>query len=156
MRRIALFVIPFATACYTYAPIEVASVPNGTSVRARVIPAAAARIAPLVGSADARMVSGRLIENRPEGMIVEVPTIVPADIGTSIQILHQRVLIARTDLLELETRHLDPLRTGLLAGGAAIIVGGAAFRALKSNANSGRISPGGSTEIRILFLRISQ
>lgn len=151
MRRIALLAIPFATACYTYAPIESASVPAGTSVRARVTPGAAARLGPLIGAADTRLLSGKLIENGPDGMIVEVPTVVLADIGTSIQTLHQRVSIARTDLIELETRRIDPLRTGALAASVAIVVGSAAWRALKSNASSERIPPGGSTDFKVLL-----
>ena len=84
MRRFVLFALLFATACYSYAPIEESSAPVGTSVRARVTPSAATRIAPLINAAETRVLVGTLIQNGKEGMIVEIPTIIPAAIGTSI------------------------------------------------------------------------
>ncbi len=155
MRRLLLAVLPLCAGCYTYATIEPAAAVPGTSVRARISGAAAEKLVPILGSADARLVSGELIENGPASMIVEVPTVVTTGVGTSVETLHQRVSIARTDLIELEMRQVDRLRTGALLSGAALIIGSAAYKTLKDN-GSGERTPGGTgTDIRIPLFRFT-
>ena len=153
MRRFPLLLLPGLAACYTYVPIEPAAVAPGASVRVRVSTAAAARIAPLLGGADSRVVAGTMIESAPGGMIVEIPTIVPADIGSSFQTLHQRVSIPRDELVELEARELDRFRTGSLAAAVAIVVGTAVLKALKRDPALEKLPGGTSTDHRAPFLR---
>ena len=153
MRRCVPGVLLLA-GCYTYAPIEPAAARPGTGVRARITAEAGKQLAPLLGAADVRLLAGTLIENGPTGIIIEVPTIMPADAGITVQTLHQRVSVSRADLLELETRQLDGLRTGALAGGLAVIVGGATIRALKGDGSSGVFPGGGGSDIRITLVRI--
>lgn len=155
MRRLLLTLLPLCAGCYSYAPIEPAVALPGTSVRARISGAAAEKLVPIFGSANARLMSGKLIENGSTGMILEVPTVVTTGVGTSVETLHQRVSIARTDLIELETRQVDRLRTGALLSGAALIVGSAAYKTLTGN-GSGERTPGGTgTDIRIPLLRFT-
>jgi hypothetical protein len=136
--------------CYTYAPIDPAAVRSGTSVRARVSGAGADRLAPLLGTTDARLVNGRLVDVRTDTLIVEVPTVVQAGVGSSLETLHQRVSIPRSDLLELETRRLDRVRTGLVAGSAAILVSALVLNATKGNRGSDQPpGSGGPGEVRI-------
>ena len=142
-------------ACYTYTPIESGVARPGASVRARVTPSASGRIGPLIGATDARLVIGTLVENNDGALIVEVATIVPADAGTGIQALHQRVSIARSDLVELETRTLDRARTAAVTGAAVIVVGGGALRSFKGNGSSEGQPTGGSTDLRISLLRLA-
>ena len=154
MRRSPLLLLPLLAACYTYAPIDPAGVGPGAGVRVRVSPAAAGRIAPLLGGADSRVIAGTLIENAPAGMIVEVPTIVPEAVGTAFQTLNQRVSIARNELIELETRKLDRFRTGTLTGIAAIVVGTAVFKAIKGDPALEKLPGGTSSDIRVPLLRV--
>jgi hypothetical protein len=142
MRRSLLCVLPLVVGCYAYAPIEPTAVRPGISVRARVSGAGAERIAPLLGTANARLVSGRLIDTRADTMIVEVPTVVHAAVGSSLETLHQRVSIPRADLVELETRRLDRFRTAAVAGGVALVVGAVVIKSLDSDPGSDR-PPGG-------------
>jgi hypothetical protein len=128
--RALLFMLPLVTACYTYARIEPAAIPAGTSVRARVSSAAAERLSALLGNTEARVITGTLINNGPDTMIVEVPVVMRAELGSSVRALHQRVSIARDELLEIETRRLDRVRTVALAGSAAIIVGTVVIKAV--------------------------
>jgi hypothetical protein len=143
MRRLLLPILPLLTACYTYAPIEPARIQPGAGVRARVTGAAAERLAPLLGMSDARLVSGRLLDTRADTMIVEVPTIVPTTVGGAAERLHQRVSIPRTDLVELETRRLDRVRTAAVAGGIALVVGAAVIKSLNKDPGTDR-PPGGN------------
>lgn len=146
----ALRYLPLAAllgACYTYVPIEVGAVRPGTNVRARVSPPAANRLAPLLHVADARVITGTLIDSVSGGVLVEVPTIVPGSVGSSFETLHQRVSIARSDLLELETRKIDRFRTGAIVGAAAIAASVVIVRALNGNAGRDRPPNGGSTDL---------
>jgi hypothetical protein len=155
MRRPLLAVLPFAVGCYAYAPIEPATVRPGISVRARVSGAAADRIAPLLGTSNARLLSGRLVDNRADTLIVEVPTVMQASLAGSAERLHQRVAIPRTDLLELETRRLARFRTAAVVGSAAIIVGAIAVKALRNDPGGDGTPPGdGGNEARIPVLRL--
>jgi hypothetical protein len=138
-RRLRLLsIFPLLAACYTYAPIEPAAIRAGTSVRARVSSTAADRLAALLGTTDARLITGTLIDNGPDTIIVEVPTVMRAEVGSSVQTLHQRVSISRGELLEIETRQLDRLRTGAMAGSAAVIVGAVVIKAMKGDPGTER------------------
>ncbi len=155
MRRTSLALVPLLTACYTYAPIEPVSARPGTNVRARVSGAAAAQLAPLLGTSDARLLAGRLLHNRADTLVVEVPTVMQTYIGGSPERLHQRVSIPRADLLELETRRLDRFRTAALAGTVAIIVGAIAVKALENDPGTGGPPrDGGGAEARIPLVRL--
>jgi hypothetical protein len=155
MRRSAICVVPLVVGCYTYAPIEPARIQPGTSVRARVSGAAAERLAPLLGTTNARLVSGRLVDTRADTMIVEVPTVVQMTVGSSMETLHQRVPIPRGDVVELETRRLDRFRTAAFAGGVAFIVGTIAIKALKNDPGTDRPpGGGGGTDVRVPLWRL--
>jgi hypothetical protein len=141
---------PLLTACYAYAPIDPSAVRPGTGVRIRVSSAGAERLAPLLGTSDARLLSGQLVDVRPDTMIVQVPTVVQAAFGSSLETLHQRLSIPRSDLLELETRRLDRVRTGLVAGSAALIVGTLAVKAIQGDRGSDKPpGTGGGPEARL-------
>jgi len=118
-----LCLLPFAGGCFTFTPIETGDIQPGMSVRARISPGAAERIAPLLGVSDARIVTGKLVAITSDTLIVEAQAAAAPDATAVGEILHQRVSISRGDLRGLESRTLDRKRTGLVAGaGAAIIV----------------------------------
>lgn len=149
MRRFLAFALPLLVGCYTYVPIEPGAARPGMSVRARVSTVAAARVAPLLGAPEARLLIGRLIETSADGMIIEVPSLVPGDVSNTFETLHQRVSIARSELIEMEGRSLDRFRTGALVGGTAVVLGTALVKSLKSDPGTSHGTPGGPSEIRI-------
>ena len=148
MRRPLLFALPLLTACYTYVPVELAAVRPGMSVRARVSAVAAARVAPLLGTPDARLLTGKLIDTSADGVLVEVPSLVQGPTANSFETLHQRVSIARSELIEMEARSLDKLRTGALVGGTAVVLVATLVKALKGDAGTSHVTPGGPSEAR--------
>jgi hypothetical protein len=154
MRRL-LPLLLFVAACYTHAPIEPNAVHPRTSIRARVNAATAEQLEPLLGVSNARLLSGVVITNAPDTLIVEVPTGVRAEIGSSVQTLNQRVAIPRASILELESRRIDRLRTGLLVGSASVLAGALIYRAVHGEPGSGR-PPGccEPTEVLIPLLQI--
>jgi hypothetical protein len=141
--------LPLLGACYSYMPIEVSAVRPGASVRARVSQPAALQLAPLLHVSDARVVTGTLIDSVTDGVLVEVPTIVPGEVGSTFETLHQRVSIARSDLVEFETRKIDRLRTGVIVGVAALAASVVIVRALSGDAGRDRPPPGGGTDLRL-------
>lgn len=154
MRRSLFALLPLLTGCYTYAFTQQEAAQPGTDVRAHITPAGALKLAPLLGNADMQAVEGRLVENGPGGLIVEVPSVIPRQRDGSVQTLSQRVAIARTDLIGIETRTRDNVRTGLLAGGVAVAIGAAAISATRGESSSGNPRPGGGVELRIPLIRI--
>ena len=153
MHRACLCLLPIFAGCYTYAPIDPAAAPSGTDVRARISATAAERISPLVGS-EMRVLNGKLIDNNTSGVVVEVPSVVPASASGMMETLHQRVSISRGDLLELETRRIDRLRTGALVGGAVIVAASVWVNSLRGGPGLDRPSPGGGNDSRRLQVRI--
>ena len=151
MRRSLACVLPLLAACYTYAPIEPGVVQPGTGVRARVSASGAERLAPLLGTTrESRVLSGTLVDVRSDTLIVQVPTVAQAAVGTSVEPLHQRLSIPRTELLELETRRLDRARTAAVAGGVAVVVGTVVIRSLRVDpGKDGPPGNGGTTDARL-------
>ncbi len=154
MQRLALLMPALLAGCYTYAPVPSSSLSPGTGVRARVSATAAERVAPLLGVSDARVLTGTLIDNQSGTLIVEVPTLAQASVGTGGQSLNQRISIAPTDLVEIESRKLDRQRTGLVVGVAAIVAASATVAALKGGPGLDRPPGGSSSDAKIPFWRL--
>ncbi len=153
MRRSLFAILPLLGGCYTYTLIQPDAAQPGTDVRAHITPSAAQRLAPMLGAADMQALAGLLVENGPGGLLIEVPSVIPSGSGGSVQTLSQRVAIDRADLIGIETRTRDNLRTGLLAGGVALAVGAAALAATRGESRTGTMPPGGGVELRIPLLR---
>ena len=123
-------------------------------VRARITASASEQVAPLLGVSDARVLTGKLIDNSSGTMIVEVPTMVPARAGASAQSLYQRISIAPNQLVELESRQLDRARTALAVGATVVVGTSAAIAAFKGGPGLDRPPGGSSTDVRIVVGRI--
>jgi len=149
-RRRALFgVLPLLSACYVYAPIEPAMAKPGMSVRARVSGATADQIEPILGISNARMLDGRLVDIHGDTLIVEVPAVLRAEIGSSIQTLYQRIAVPRAGLFELESRQLDRTRTTIVAAAGGVAIGALIIRAVKGNPGDEALPGGGGAEFRV-------
>jgi hypothetical protein len=145
MRRIAILFAALSTGCFSYIPARPGEVEAGVDVRARISPDASARIAPLLGAADARRLDGKLIELGGDTLIVEVPTVMlsNSEFGRTP---NQRVSIARSDLVELEVRKLDRARTVGVVGGGALVLGVTLINALKGEPGKEPLPGGGGTD----------
>ena len=154
MKRLVLFAPALLAGCYTYAPVQSSALLPGIGVRARVSATAAERVAPLLGVSDARVLTGTLIDNRSGTLIVEVPTLAQAAIGTSGQTLNQRISITPGDLVEIESRRLDRGRTGLVVGAVAVIGISATIAALKGGPGLDRPPGGSSTDAKFPLWRL--
>ena len=146
MKRLSFLAPAFLAGCYSYATVQPADVRAGTGVRARITPTAAEQVAPLLGVANPRVLTGTLIESSAGMMIVEVPT--------SAQALSQRISIAPGQLVELETRRLDRKRTAVVVGAAAFVSGSIAYAALRGGPGIDMPPGGSSTDTRLPLWRV--
>ena len=155
MRGLLVLLLPLLAACYTHAPIEPNAVRPGATIRARVNAATAEELEPIIGIRDARLLTGVVITASPDTLLVEVPTSVRTEIGSSVQTLRQRVAIPRASIFELETRRMDRLRTGLVVGSATVLAGALIFRVAGGGPGDDRPPDGGPVfEHRVRLFRI--
>lgn len=154
-RHASLFALfaPLVTGCYAYTAAQPGSLSAGVTVRARITPAAGERVAPLLGTTP-RMLTGKLISDVRDTLIVEVPAVMTAEIGSSVQTLHQRVSIPRSEIVFLEIREVDRMRTFALVGSAAVVVGAVLYKALKGEPGSERPPGGGGTDNLVPAVRV--
>ena len=138
------------SACYKYTRVQANEVSQGVSVRARVNAAAGARIAPLLGTAP-RQLTGTLISDQRDTVVMQVPSVVQTEAGRIVQTLHQRVSLPNADVIEWEIRTLDRPRTYALIGGAAVIAVSALYGALKGEPGS-ETPPGGNGQDNLVIL----
>src|SRR5574341_1628487 len=129
---------PLATGCYAYTAAQPSAVTPGVTVRARITPAAAEAIAPVLGTKP-QVLTGKLISDLRDTLIVEVPAVMQAEVGSSVQTLHQRVSIPRGEVVFLEIRTLSRPRTYALVGGATVVLGWLLSDLLKGEPASERL-----------------
>ena len=157
--RPALLCVPFLSlfaACYSYTPIETGALQPGMSVRARVTGATADQIEPILGISSPRLLTGTLISSVADTLIVEVPAVYRAEVGSSIQTLNQRIAIPRAGLLELESRKLDRTKTYVVAGAAAFLIGGYIIKVTVLDPGGGISGGGGGPELRFPIFSFSR
>jgi hypothetical protein len=149
-----LLILPFCTACYTYAPVEISNVTPGSMVRARIAADQMARVEPLVGR-QIRVLDGVLVDASVDTLLIEVPAATRTITGGGIQVLAQRLSIPRTGVTEVELKRLSRGRTfGLIAIGTAAI-GYIIIDALNIGpGKEGIPNDGGGEDFRIPLLRL--
>jgi hypothetical protein len=142
MRGLLIPALAFCSGCYSYAPIAPEAVPPGTVVRARVTSDASDRLSAFLGAPVGRELNGTLHSASPDSLVMEVPSVADVSSPGSLRTLYQRVTVARRDVLELETRTLDRMRTGAIATVAAVVAGAVLAKALRGEPGIDR-PPGG-------------
>jgi len=146
---------PFAAGCYSYARVQPAELGAGLDVRARLSAAASDNIAPLLGTAP-RLLTGKLIADGDESVIMEVPTVTQAEIGSTVQTLHQRVTVPKNGVIEWEIRTLNRARTYALVGGGVAVAVALLVKALQGEPGSERLPGGGDLDSRVLLFRLGR
>lgn len=142
-RLLALAPVLALQACYTHAVVQPEQVAPGSSVQARISAAEAERLAPAMGF-ESRILRGEVIDVGSDNVMLEVGR--RASTG---QWLAQRVTIPRSDLLEMEIRELDRVRTLGLVAGVAVLGGIAAYSQFEgsSSGTGGPPRPGGENVV---------
>lgn len=118
-----------ATGCYSFVPTRMETLAPGSSVRMEISGTAVDRLRPM------RFTSSPVLEgivsDRADGrfnMDAMIRTVDPAGI-TAIHT--QRLNLADEEVRAVSFRRLDVLRTGIAAGGVALVIGGTLYMLLK-------------------------
>ncbi|MGH7129213.1 MAG: hypothetical protein ACREIV_11645 [Planctomycetaceae bacterium] len=126
--------------CYTYHPATIEEVQPEARVRARLSPDEVSRLGSIV-PIDGRLVEGEVLERGDGEMLLLVP--VTSDVvGTRVETLHQRLRIPVSGVIDVELRHLDRLKTGLVVGAGVALAAGVAAAALSGGGRSDRPGTG--------------
>lgn len=101
--------------CYSYAPVRVESLTPGQAVRVRLTPNEAQRLTELRRTEN-RLMEGTYLES--SGLQLTVNTQVSRnDPMAGTRALIQTIDVPLTEVVEVEEKHFDRLKTGLVAGG---------------------------------------
>lgn len=129
-QRILLVAGVLATqGCYSYVPTRLESVQPGESVRLRLSPEEAERLE-AIRLTDVRLMDAVFLRGDPDEVLVET-TVGRLDPQRGTRPLVQRVNIALGQIIEVESRQRDNLKTGAAVGAAGIAVGVGIAAALK-------------------------
>lgn len=107
----------FVSACFSYVPAEMGTVPEGEDVRVYLTRAGMEEL-PELASEGGPFVSGTLMSADADEMMVRVPVAVRRE-GFFMGTLGQDVGIPTSQVIQLERRELNKVGTGLLVGGTA-------------------------------------
>lgn len=136
------------SACYAYTPAHGGPVPGGERVRAYLTASGRERVGELL-PADQRWLEGTVVRHGPRGLVLRVPSPDDPANPTSRQ-LEQEISLAEGDVAAVEIRELDGLKTGLVAGIAAVAVGSVLGAVLSGDSGgSGGGGGGGGTDALI-------
>jgi hypothetical protein len=139
-RLILLAATLTAGGCYKYVPSGLDQVAPKSAIRARLDPAEAARLDDFV-TTGTRAVDGEVVSLGPDTLLVLVE--VHSELrGTRIQSLNQRVSIARSGILDIETKELDRGRTYSTVIAASLALGVIAADRIFGQGGSSREGPG--------------
>lgn len=143
--------LTFLAGCYSYTPIAPTTAMPGVEVRARITGAASDRVAPLLGAFDTRELVGSVVENKNGDIILDVDVGTRPNAAESGGPLRARVPLVPADVLSLEQRKLDRMRTTMLVGGILAAAGAGVAVALHSGggADEGKSPAEPPTIIRI-------
>ncbi|HKJ91553.1 MAG TPA: hypothetical protein VJ957_00225, partial [Longimicrobiales bacterium] len=129
-----LLTVP-AVACYRSVPVEMDQLAPGMRVRARLTREEASQLARALGS-ERWQLDGKVVRTDGTSIVLEVPS-ASVQRGMTVSNLHQWVTVPAAAVLQLETKRLDQVRTGLLIGGSALAVAALVV----STFNTGRNNP---------------
>jgi len=153
-RRESILVLACGTllGCYSYTPVPIETVHPGITVRARLTREAQDRLPDRVRG-DKEMLEGELVDRAGGALTLSVPMAVRRQ-GFYAEDLHERVVLAPADVVDVERRTLDRRRTYALTGVVGAAVLGVAIRTLsgKTGGNTiDRTDPGPSANIIPIF-----
>ncbi len=142
--------------CFTYAPVELGSVPDGTRVRAHLTPAgeAAYRERTEMGKGT---INGTLQERAGNNVVFLVRSVVGSSQMASIGDLYQRVDIPQQDIQRVELKKINTTSTSIMVAAGAGAFGLVLYQALKPEASirgTHQPDPGPEDNIRAPFFMV--
>ncbi|HEX9581820.1 MAG TPA: hypothetical protein VF970_12010 [Gemmatimonadales bacterium] len=126
MQRLATMVLALglmgSSGCYRFEPVTLDAVPQGSTIRAVLSPAASERLRERHRVQNGGALSGTLLAANAQDLSLWVAS-VPLSPEFGAKTLYQQVDIAKADVWRVDLRRLDAGKTGFaLVGGAAALV----------------------------------
>jgi hypothetical protein len=133
---IALLIM--VSGCTRWIPARVGEVPVGTDVRLRLSDEGADVLGELTGTRRSE-VSGQLVQWGSEVMVSAALETAGAGVGNNN--LRQRFVVDEENIVGVDIRELDRTRTGLFAGGVAVVAGSAIVWIVSQLTGGGTAAP---------------
>ncbi len=144
-----------ANGCYTYLSTPLEEVAPGTPVRIRLTAAEAGRLVEQRLTED-RLLTGTLVE-QDDGQVLVDTSVGHNDAERGMRAVVQRLSVPTHEVLEIEQRHLDKGRTGVVVGVGAVAAGVIIALQARGGGGSADNTGGGTQESRrvpILSFRV--
>lgn len=138
--------------CYSYEPVRPERVAPGTAVRVRITSEEAARLSDVLPTG-ARVLDGEFVDRTGAGLTLTVPSAV-IDQRRGVTRLHQRIDLPAGEVLGLERRRLDGLKTAAAVGAGAVAVGLIAAFAFDSDGGTKGAPKPNPDDVRIPLIRL--
>jgi hypothetical protein len=131
--------------CYKYVPVELESVPLGTSVRAHLNSEGQASLAERA-LMKKETLQGTLVQRDNGTVYFDVRSSSgSSQLGSNLD-LHQRIDVPAEHIIRVDERRIDGLKTGVTVGGIAALSIGAVYLALRGEPSSTTVFPPGPEE----------
>jgi hypothetical protein len=114
----ALLIAATNGACYRYAPVTLGAAASSSEVRVRVTEAAAARLSPDLGAFTTE-IDGQLAPQGADSVSVAIP-IERAYRGITVGTTTQTLYLGRSEIVEVQRRQFDRVRTTLVSAGVVV------------------------------------
>ncbi len=143
--------------CFAYIPVDLETVPVGTRVRARLSAEGQNALRDRSGL-DIGELNGTLVEKRGDNVLFSVRSAQGiSQFGAPVN-LYQRIDVPSQDILQVDVKKLDKLKTGALVAGLTGAVTVATILALEGGERGSRIIPPSGPEDRrqasLILLRV--
>lgn len=154
VRSIALAMILPATlsACYTYMPAQIDTVPTGQEVRATLTRQGRLDL-PETFETDGPMVSGKVVRRESDQLFLSIP-VARQQQGFFVSQIAQEVGIRTGEIADLQMRKLDPVKTGLFVLGSAAAAVGVVYAIIEAGSRGNQDGSPPLEEFRIPLISI--
>ena len=135
LRLITLAVaIPISTACYSYMPAQVETVPAGQNVRMMVTREGRLDL-PETIEPEGAFIAGKLIRREADHLLVSIP-IAQRQQGFYVSQIAQDVSVRTSEVVQIELRKVDTVKTGLFVIGTAAAAIGIVYAIIEAGSRS--------------------
>ncbi|MDP2956072.1 MAG: hypothetical protein Q8N53_06605 [Longimicrobiales bacterium] len=136
----SLVLVPGIAACHTYLPVDGAVVPKGSVVRVQVDGETARYVEGLTSRSEAdRRFKGEVLESNPDSLLLAV-TVALRENSPRMETISQRVALERRQILSMEIRQPDRVRTGAAVALVGALVAGVVVKILTGKTGGSNVT----------------
>jgi hypothetical protein len=140
------------SACYTYMPAQIETVPAGQEVRATLTRQGRIDL-PESFELDDPFVSGKVVRRESDQLFLSIP-VARQQQGFHVSQITQEVGIRTGDIADLQVRKLDGVKTGLFVLGSAAAAVGVVYAIIEASSRSNQNGSPPLEEFRIPLISI--